>query len=125
MRKKIDRVIVTNNPSVAKAYKKEDEVMFMEGATPHEVYTAIRELLMNGGRLSRPVLKDKTSFYTTASVFYDGSTEPTSWNMREIEAACRATSGVEILPGKFNDKMHQMIEMWKNAPSHRYMQEEE
>ena len=113
------RIIVTNNPLVARSYEKEDQVVFMDGATPHEVYLAIREMLLKGGCLSKPVLKDKTSYYTTASIFYDGRSQPTPWNLREIEAACRATEGVKILNNSGNITFRQFMDKWKNAPEHR------
>ena len=116
--KKIERIIVTNNPASAKTYGQCDRIMFMKNATPYEVYMRVRTLLENGGRLSKPVIKDKTSYYTTVSVFYDGSFEPAPWNLREIDAACRATRGAHDYSAK-GMHVRQIIDLRRNGPEHR------
>ena len=116
--KEIERIIVTNNPTSAKAYGKSDRIMFMQDATPYEVYMRVRDLLENGGRLSKPVIRDKTSYYTTVSVFYSDTFEPSLGNLREIDAACRATKGVQ----DYNPKMkhiRQVIDLRRNGPDYR------
>ena len=116
--KSIERIIVTNNPTSAKAYGKSDRIMFMQDATPYEVYMRVRDLLENGGRLSKPVIRDKTSYYTTVSVFYSDTFEPSLGNLREIDAACRATKGVQ----DYNPKMkhiRQVIDLRRNGPDYR------
>lgn len=115
--KYFERIIVTNNPATEKSYGKTDKVMFMENATPNEVYTKAKEFIESGGRLIKPKLKDKTDYYTTVGIFFIGDTEPTPWNLREIEAACRATEGISSFRGK--SSMKQIVEMRKNAPEHR------
>ncbi len=117
MKKSFERVIVTNNPATAKAYGKTDKVMFMEDATPNEVYNEAKKLIENGGRLIKPTLKNKEDYYTTVGIFFNGSTEPTPWNLREIESACRATEGVSTIRGK--SPMNQRVEMRKNGPERR------
>jgi hypothetical protein len=117
MKKNFERVIVTNNPATAKSYGKTDKVMFMENATPNEVYTEAKKLIESGGRLIKPMLKDTTDYYSTVGIFFDEDKEPTPWNLREIEAACRATEGQSQFRGK--GRKDQLVEMWKNAPEHR------
>ena len=117
MKKSLERVIVTNNPATAKAYAKTDNVMFMEDSTPNEVYREAKKLIENGGRLIKPTLKYKEDYYTTVGIFFDGRTEPTPWNLREIESACRATEGVSTFRGK--GLMSQRVEMYKNGPQRK------
>ena len=117
MKKSFERVIVTNNPATAKSYGKTDKVIFMEDATPNEVYNEAKKLIEDGGRLIKPMLKDTVDYYSTVGIFFNGETEPTPWNLREIEAACRATEGKSQFRGKGH--MDQLVEMWKNAPQHR------
>ena len=115
--KNYERVIVTNHPATERSYSKSDKVIFMENATPHEVYTRAKEYIESGGRLIRPVLKDKTSYYATVGIFFPGDTPPTPWNLREIEAACRATEGLShVIDSR---RSHQLAEMRKNGPEHR------
>ena len=45
MKKSFERVIVTNNPATAKSYGKTDKVIFMEDATPNEVYNEAKKLI--------------------------------------------------------------------------------
>ena len=116
--KKIERIIVTNNPASAKAYGQSDRIMFMQNATPYEVYMRVRTLLENGRRLSKPVIKDKTTYYTRVSVFYDGSFEPAPWNLTEIDAACRATGGADDHSAK-GMHVRQIIDLRRNSPEHR------
>ena len=116
--KEIERIIVTNNPATVKTYGQSDRIMFMQDATPYEVYMRVRDLLENGGRLSKPVIRDKTSYYTTVSVFYSDTFEPSLGNLREIDAACRATKGVQ----DYNPKMkhiRQVIDLRRNGPDYR------
>lgn len=116
--KEIERIIVTNNPATVKTYGQSDKIMFMQDATPYEVYMRVRDLLENGGRLSKPVIRDKTSYYTTVSVFYSDTFEPSLGNLREIDAACRATKGVQ----DYNPKMkhiRQVIDLRRNGPDYR------
>ena len=117
MKKNFERVIVTNNPATAKSFGKTDRVMFMENATPNEVYTEAKKLIESGGRLIKPMLKDTTDYYSTVGIFFNGGKEPTPWNLREIEAACRATEGMSQFKG--TGHFDQFVEMWKNAPQHR------
>ena len=117
MKKNFERVIVTNNPATAKSYGKTDKVMFMENATPNEVYKEAKKLIESGGRLIKPMLKDKIDYYSTVGIFFNGETEPTPWNLREIEAACRATEGMSQFRG--TGHFDQIAEMCKNAPQHR------
>ena len=100
MNKNFERIIVTNNPATAKSYGKTDNVMYMENATPNEVYKEAKKLIESGGRLIKPMLKDKIDYYSTVGIFFDGGAEPTPWNLREIEAACRATEGITQFRGK-------------------------
>ena len=115
--KTFERVIVTNNPSSAKYYGDFDKVMYMENATPFEVYSKVKDLLEDGGHLIRPTLKDKTDYFTTVGVFYDDNAEPTPWNMREIEAACRATMGISNF--KKGSYFGQLKDRRKNGPNRR------
>ena len=117
MNKNFERIIVTNNPATAKSYGKTDNVMYMENATPNEVYKEAKKLIESGGRLIKPMLKDKIDYYSTVGIFFDGGAEPTPWNLREIEAACRATEGITQFRGKSH--FDQIVEMWKNAPQHK------
>ena len=114
---KLERVIVTNNPASAKKYEKTDKVMFLKDATPNEVYAEAKHLVEAGGRLIRPKFKEVTDYYTTVGIFFDGHSEPTPWNVRAIEAACRATQGMS----EFRKKGHtgQVLEAWKNGPERR------
>lgn len=115
MKKSFERVIVTNNPAAVKFYDNSDKVMFMKDATPYEVYSRVRDLLENGGKLIKPNIKNPTEYYTTVGVFYDGKSEPTPWNIREIEAACRATKDIT----SFNSGktlLDQKLERWKDGP---------
>ena len=116
--KSIERIIVTNNPTSAKAYGKSDRIMFMQDATPYEVYMRVRDLLENGGRLSKPVIRDKTSYYTTVSVFYSDTFEPSIGNLREIDAACQATRDVQDYSPKMKH-IRQEIEHRRNGPDNR------
>ena len=116
---KIDRVIITNNPAVEKARSNTEKVVFMDGATPYEVYCAVKELLEKGGRLTRPILKGKTDYYYTACVFFNGETEPTPWNMREIEAALRATQGLVFNENQAHGKLVQLRDRWHNVPERK------
>ena len=116
--KRIERIIVTNNPASAKAYGQSDRIMFMQNATPYEVYMRVRALLENGGRLSKPVIRDKTSFYTTVSVFYGETFEPSLGNLREIDDACRATRDVQDYSSKMKH-IRQVIDLRKNGPEYR------
>ena len=117
MKKSFERVIVTNNPATAKAYGKTDKVMFMEDSTPNEVYTEAKKLIGDGGRLIKPTLRNKEDYYTTVGIFFNGNTEPTPWNLREIEAACRATEGNSPFRGK--SPTFQKMEMHRNGPERR------
>ena len=118
MKKSFERMIVTNNPATVKSYASSDKVIFMEGATPYEVYSKVKELLGEGGKLIKPMIKDAAEYFTTVGVFYDGNPEPTPWNMREIEAACRATKSITFFnSGK--TRLDQKFECWKNGPAHR------
>lgn len=113
--KTIERIIVTNNPTSAKAYGKSDRIMFMQNATPYEVYMRVRDLLENGGRLSKPVIRDKTSYYTTVSVFYDGSFESSPGNLREINDVCQLTKGSQDYSPKMK-RIRQVIDLRRNGP---------
>lgn len=114
---KFERVIVTNNPVSAKKYGGTDNVRFMKDATPNEVCNEAKNLVDAGGRLIRPLFKDVADYYTTVGIFFDGHTEPTPWNARAIEAACRATQGMS----EFRKKGHtgQILEAWKNGSERR------
>ena len=116
--KRFERFIVTNNPASAKAYDGSYRIMFMQNATPYEVYMRVRALLENGGRLVKPVIKDKTSFYTTVAVFYGETFEPSLGNLREIDAACRATRDVRDYSAR-GMHVRQIIDLKKNGPEHR------
>ena len=116
--KKIERIIVTNNPASAKTYGQCDRIMFMKNATPYEVYMRVRALLENGGRLSKPVIRDKTSYYTTVSVFYSDTFEPSIGNLREIDAACKATRDVQDYSPKMKH-IRQVIDLRRNGPDYR------
>ena len=117
MKMNFERVIVTNNPATAKSFGKTDRVMFMENATPNEVYTEAKKLIESGGRLIKPMLKDTTDYYSTVGIFFNGGKEPTPWNLREIEAACRATEGNSPFRGK--SPTFQKMEMHRNGPERR------
>ena len=117
MKKSFERVIVTNNPATAKAYGKTDKVMFMEDSTPNEVYTEAKKMIENGGRLIKPTLRNKEDYYTTVGIIFNGNTEPTPWNLREIEAACRATEGNS--PSRGKSTTFQKVEMHRNGPERR------
>ena len=82
-----------------------------------EVSEEAKKLIESGGRLIKPMLKDKIDYYSTVGIFFNGETEPTPWNLREIEAACRATEGMSQFRG--TGHFDQIAEMWKNAPQHR------
>ncbi len=114
----IERIIVTNNPISAETYGGSDRIMYMKNATPYEVYMRVRDLLENGGRLSKPVIRDKTSYYTTVSVFYSETFEPSTGNLREIDAACQATRGVQDYRPKMK-RIRQVIDLRRNGPDHR------
>lgn len=116
---KYERVILTNNPLVEKIYSNEDQVIFMDEATPHEVYCAAKELLEKGGRLIKPYFYNKTDFYTTVGVFFDGTGKTTPWNLREIESACRATQGISSFKGKQHSKFAQFMDKRHNAPERK------
>lgn len=116
--KRFERIIVTNNPASAKAYGQSDRIMFMQNATPYEVYVRVRALLENGGRLVKPIIKDKTTFYTTVAVFYGETFEPVPGNLREIDAACRATRGTQDYSAR-GMHVRQIIDLRRNGPEHR------
>ena len=117
MKRSFERVIITNNPATAKAYGKTDKVMFMEDATPYEVYTEAKKMIETGGRLIKATIKNKEDYYSTVGIFFTGASEPTPWNLREIEAACRATEGVATVKGK--SPAFQKVEMRRNGPERR------
>ncbi len=111
-----ERIIVTNNPSVAKKKYKSYAVDYMEGATPHEVYTAAEKLIDRGGKLTKIVLKDVESYYTTVAVFFDDDPAPLPWNRKQIDAALRATDTTHVF-GK--DAYRRFIDKRHNAPEDR------
>lgn len=112
------RIIVTNNPAVARSYADTDRVMFMKDALPFEVYSRARDLIENGGHLIKPVIKGTTDYYTTVGVFYSNIFEPTPGNMREIEAACKATRNIDTYkkPLRLGQTIRQVIDLRRNGP---------
>jgi len=101
------KVVVTNNPKALKKYDGSVDVLFMENGSADNVLRKVKELLMEGARLSNPEIKAPTCGFRTVGLFYGDANAPLERNIKVIEAA------IDLYANSKKSIVKQYLDLWR------------